>query len=128
MLTVFKTDKTNLMLRSDKNELRHVETIVTYSWEYDDTSPDFDYGNEEENKKELARFESGELLNVFLKVTASCLGEIGTDTLGGCFVRAQHLEQDLIDVATAHDMKNNACIELKENILCQWNALKAVML
>lgn len=123
---LFKTDKTWLNIRH-KGKLRHIEAQITYSYSYEQDAPDFDYGSPEENAKEMARFASGELCNVFLKVYASALGETGSDCLGQCFVTSRDMEAQLIQVAIEHDMKNNACIELKNNILHQFNTLKEAL-
>lgn len=122
-MELFNTSKTFLNVKyADK--LKHIETDVTYSFELESEAPDFEYGSKEENDKEMARFDSGELLNVTLIVKASALGETGADYLGQCFVRAKHLEADLIQLTIEHDMKNNACIELHANILYQYEVLK----
>jgi hypothetical protein len=106
-------------------KLKHIETQITYSYSFEQEAPDFDYGSKEENEKEMARFNSGELSNVFLKVYASALGETGSDSLGQVFVVSNKMEKQLIETAVEHDMKNNACAELRENILCQWRTMSA---
>lgn len=125
---VFKTEKTFLMIKRDSGKLEHIETTVTYAYDYDDCAPDFDYGSDEENKKEMKRFESGELLNLSLKVTAKCLGEYGYEYLGQCFVSSNGAEKELLDIASQYDLKNNACNELKNNILVQWELMKKHLL
>lgn len=127
MFIIFKTDKTNLMIKGDDGKLRHIPTVVQYAYTQDDCAPDFDYGNELENRKEMKRFESGELSNLCIKVTASALGETGTDYLGQCFVTSAKAESELLAVAIEHDMKNNACLELKGNILLQYKTLKEAL-
>lgn len=116
-MNIFKTDKTYLMLKNNQGQLEHIETEVIYAWDYEQDSPDFDCGNAEENAREMRRFESGELLNVVLKVEVKALGEKASDYLGQVFVKASDLETDLLNTAAEHDMKNNACAELKQNIL-----------
>lgn len=125
-MQVFKTEKTFLMIKYE-GKLRHIETLVSYAYAPEVDAPDFDYGSKEENEKELNRFRSGELQNVLLKVTASALGENGTDYLGQVFALSRSLEDSLSLTATEQDMKNNACIELKNNILLQYETLKAAL-
>lgn len=127
MLEVIKTEKTFLMIRNTKGKLKHIEAHVTYSIEAEQDAPDFDYGNAEENARELARFKDGELLNVFLKVTVSALGETGVDTLGQVFVTARNLEADILNVAAEHDMKNNAARECINFIKYQYDTLKKAL-
>lgn len=96
---------------------------VSISFEYDGNAPDFDYGNSEENAKELARFESGELLNILIVVKAELDGEIGTDCLGQCFIEADNLKAGIEKTVKDHNMVDQALAELKVNILYQANIL-----
>jgi hypothetical protein len=121
-MLVFKTDIGQIEING-KRIMAHIHC----AFEDDLDQPDFDYGNESENKAELARFESGELSNMLLKVTASALGETGTDVLGQVFVKTSQVESDLLSVANDHDMINNALIELKNNIIYQYKTLKVAL-
>jgi hypothetical protein len=103
-------------------------TILTISNTYGWPSDCNYYGSKEEYAKEIARFESGELLNLSLKVTVSALGETGTDYLGQCFVTARNVEIDVLNIAAEHDMKNQAAIELVGNLKCQWETLKPIFI
>jgi len=115
-LELLKMDKT--FLNVNKNNM-HVDTQVYISWGLDEfPENDFDFGNEKENKEYLMRFETGELLCVWIQVKAKCEGEEGTDSLGMCHVKANDLESEIMNIVAEHDMKNNACIELRNNILC----------
>lgn len=124
--TTFKREKTNTVIRF-QGKIRHIETFIFYSFAHDDTAPDFDYGSELENKRELKRFEDGELFNLILRVKAVALGEEGCDLLGQCFVRAGNLEEELRRIATEHDMKNNACKELRDSILSKYETLSEAL-
>jgi hypothetical protein len=104
--------------------VKHIKTVVEYSYDYETDAPDFDWGNEIENRRERKRFELGELQNLILKVEAKALGESGVDYLGQVFVKAKTWEQDLIDTAIPHDMKNNACTELRDNILHKYQIIR----
>jgi hypothetical protein len=106
------------------DKLQHIATHVTISYDHESEAPNFDYGDAVENAKELARFQSGELLNVFIKVTASALGENGYDYLGQCFIRSSHIDDDIANIVAEHDMKNQACLELKNNVLLAYKTLK----
>lgn len=127
MLTIFKTENTFTMIKGDDGKLRHIPTVIQYSYGQDDCAPDFDYGNELDNQREMRRFQSGELSNLLLKVTASALGETGTDILGQVFVVSAKAESELLAMAIDHDMKNNACLELRNNILLQFKTLKEAL-
>lgn len=78
--------------------------------------PDFDYGNNAENDAEMARFESGELLNLCVVVRVSALDESGMDSLGQCFVRSAHILADVLEIVNGNDMALIACEELIEVI------------
>lgn len=108
-------------------KLRHIETQIHFAYACETDPPDFDYGSAIENQAELNRFKRGELLNLCLKVSASALGETGTDYLSQCFVLAQGFEQALEEIAIAHDMKNRARTELRDNILFQWSILNEAL-
>lgn len=127
----FKTDKTFLMLKSESGKVKHVDTQVNYSWEIEEESIEgsFDFGSEKENEEYLKKFESGEYISVFLTVTVEALGQVGIDSLGMIHVKNDStIEDQLIQTAIEHDMKNNACLELAANITYQWNQLKKVFL
>lgn len=121
---VFKTEDTFLMLTDPvSGKLRHIATKITYAYDYESEAIDVDFGSEQENQAYIDRFNRGELVNIVLKVSASALGEEGTDYLGACHVTAQDMEDDMLQCAIEHDMKNQACIELKGNILLQYKTL-----
>lgn len=125
-MTKFKTEKTYLMIKTDSG-LKHIKANVEYSYCYEEEAPDFDYGNEEENKAEMRRFESGELLNLILSVEVSALGEEGRDVLGQVFVKSKTAEDDLIQTAIEHDMKNNAAKECIEAITAKYKTLQEAL-
>jgi hypothetical protein len=87
-LNQFKTEDTFLMIRNSKGELKHIPTKVHYSWEYEDEPVHVAFDTEKENEEYIERFNRGELVNAWLKVTVMALGETGTDTLGMCHVKA----------------------------------------
>lgn len=116
------TDKT--YLKVDKIN-SHVETKIIVSWDYDQSPEgDFDFGDEIENAKYLKRFESGELMCIVIRVEAYAEGEQGTDYLGMCHVKASNLESDVRNIIAEHDMKHNACVELRDNILSRAQTMK----
>ena len=88
------------------------------SWAYDDidVSRDFDFGDEQANKEYLARFESGELVNIVVFVKVFFDNFEGTDCLGGCNVRDKYLLTDIEETVKEHGMQKNARDELKKNI------------
>ena len=99
-------------------------TLGVY-WDYDQTEIEgsFDFGNDKENKEYLAKFESGELLSVVIKVTASYQSISESDYLGGCHVRAKNLHEDVLTMVKEHDMQDAAsnqlydyCKQLKDTL------------
>lgn len=119
MFPVFKYDNCEVEING-----KSIYVELEYSWDYDEEEPDFAYGSEEEDAKELARFESGELSNLVLKVTAKALGETGDDMLGQVFVRSDYATEDLLSTAKEHDMVDRAVSLLKANIIGTYNTLK----
>jgi len=120
-LQVLKTGDTFLMMKSPiDGQLKHIPTKITYSYGFDPESPEFCSGDEVWDEQDRANYANGVTVNIWLKVTASALGETGTDSLGGCLVFAQTMESDLVQLAIEHDMKNNACYQLREHIFTQW--------
>lgn len=71
----------------------------------DDTDPadGFDFGSETENAAYLARFESGELANVCIRVRAMWNGLEGVDRLGACHVKAGN-DAECLSLAADHSM------------------------
>lgn len=124
MYTVFHTAETYLYIKHN-GKMRHIKTQIAYAWDYeqDSVQGSYDFGDKKANDEYLERFKNGELLNVTIKVTANALGEHGSDYLGGCHVKASTLESDMLQTAIQHDMKNQACIELKANILSAYKTL-----
>lgn len=90
----------------------------------------FDFGDEEENKKYLARFERGDLFNGLIIVKASALGVTEQDSLGGCHIRSNNMfnstpfENDVQSIVDDHGMVENAIDQLKTSALDQANKLK----
>lgn len=124
---VFHTEDTYLNIKGNDGKIRFIPTKVYYAMVPDDINPDFDYGNELENEREMKRFKSGELLNLCLKVTVTALGEYGVDSLGHCFVSSKDIKNQLLQIASEYDMKNVACIELKNNIELEYKILKEAL-
>ena len=133
-LHVFHTATTHLLIKSPIDGLlKHLPVTITYAHEEEPWSEDLiDYGNEEDNAKQCRRFERGLDCCIWIKVTASALGEHGYDSLGGCIIKCDNLEPDgiqrqLLELASEHDMKNNACAQLKGNILCSYKLLSEAL-
>ena len=85
----------------------------------DDCSVDgsFDFGNEEENAAYMRRFETCELWNALIRVTAMAEGESGTDYLGGCHVVSSRADAEIMKTANDHGMAKNATAELVKEIV-----------
>lgn len=76
----------------------------------------FDFGDAEENARYLERFETGELLCLFIQVTVSAEGETGFDSLGMCHVKAQSIDKDVLEMVKDYAMVDNAVKELTDVI------------
>lgn len=122
MKQILKVQQVELKL----NKMTH-NVPVLIMWDYDDQAPDFDYGSKEENQKEMARFESGELLCVNVYVSSKFTCEEGLDVLGQVFVRASHLEQDILETVKEYSMVENSMNELKEHLFRCFKEIKAAM-
>lgn len=122
-----------MIIQNTKADFEHngikYPATVTVRMEYDNDSPEgsFDYGDEEANAKELARFKSGELESFCLIVEVSAFGVTASDVLGGVWVdhtQKKNAETQLIEAAEYHDMTANALNDLVINIVSQANELK----
>lgn len=107
---------------------KNIVTKMSIYWGYEENYPipgeDFDFGNKLENEKYLMEFQSGNYLNICIKVTATSLGEEGTDILGQCHISAKNMEADILECVDEHDMNNKACIELRNKIIHQYKTFK----
>jgi hypothetical protein len=85
----------------------------------DDTDPagDFDFGDENENAEYLARFHSGELEMVLIRVRATWNGLEGSDYLGANHLLARDVELGALEAAQDHGMADNAIAELVQSIV-----------
>lgn len=92
--------------------------------DYDQVSPDFDFGNEAENQKYLERFNSGEMLNLVITVVATWQGYEGSDILGECHISSKNLEAETLDMITEHEMMDKACIDLVTTLTAEYDKAK----
>tara|TARA_R100001086_G_scaffold248358_1_gene185102 strand:- start:3809 stop:4153 length:345 start_codon:yes stop_codon:yes gene_type:complete len=85
---------------------------------YENEEPDFDYGDEEQNRAEMSRFESGELLNLNIVVTVYDLsGQVeGMDSLGQCFVNASDALNDIQQIVADYRMVEEAYSHLERRL------------
>lgn len=112
-MELFATDTKDIVV--DGKTFSIVVTIHTDL----DPEPSFDYGNEEENAMALADLESGKVVCMFIKVTATAFDLEGTDTLHGCFVSKA---EDILDTVNDHTMIDNATNELISKLKIIWAA------
>lgn len=80
---------------------------------------DFDFGSEEENAKYLARFESGELTMITIRVKVQSPDSIweGVDSLGHCHVKTgPEFKSDVMSLITDHRMIGQATDEMVSEI------------
>lgn len=108
---IIKEDSKIIIIK-DKEILVNIKVEIFHEEE----APDFDYGNEEENRVEMARFESGELLNIGILVHVYFAGMEGIDSLGQCFVTSKNLTKDIEDILAYYDMIENAINSLREQV------------
>lgn len=114
------------------SEVRHlkindieIEVLVSIFVSEDDLSPngDFDFGDETENRKYLARFESGELFMGLIHVQATAMGLKGHSYLGACHLRSNNFfdpgpfTQDVESTVREHDMISEALGDLERTII-----------
>lgn len=62
----------------------------------------FDLGDEAANQEYLDRFESGELTNCRIEVVFKKGDEVGTEHLGACHFRSDHLREEAIQCVKDH--------------------------
>lgn len=106
------------------NKELNVRIVCEYDWETD--PPDVEFESNEENEKYLKRFETGELSNLWVKVTAISLnlGDFADDTLGGIHVLSADVENQLMESVKEHQMIDNAVNSLISNLETKYRALK----
>jgi len=103
------------------------DALIVVKYYDDDQPPDFDSDNDEAHANEMERFERGELLNVCILVEASWNGFNGTDSLGQCFIRANHFETDIERISSDHDMIETALDALKADIMADVERIKPLI-
>ena len=89
---------------------------VAISYETDSVVGSVDFGDKNAEQDYYKRFETGELLNLVLRVEASALGLSGTDYLGGVHIKASELERDTSSIVSEHGMIDVAISELTQEI------------
>lgn len=105
----------NEAIETIQGNINGLNYYISAYYEFD--VPDFDCGSETENAQEMARFDSGELLNLFIEVKVfDKSGNIeGSDSLGQCFVTSADCLNDIQDIVKEYGMIENALNDLKEN-------------
>ena len=110
------------------NKELNVRIVCEYELETD--PPNVEFESDEENKKYIKRFETGELSNLWVKVTATSLvlGDWADDTLGGIHVSFSYsydiFTNQLMEVVKDHQMIDNAVNSLISNLEIKYRALK----
>lgn len=106
------------------NKELNIRIVCEYDWETD--PPNVEFESDEENKKYLKQFETGEFLNLWVKVTAisSKLGEITHENLGGIHVLTSDTENQLMEATKEHQMIDNVVEKLISNLETKYRALK----
>ena len=103
-----------------------VKVEVVSKWDYDQDAPDFDYGNPEENEKEMQKFDDGVLINAVIIVRVSALGESSTSSLGGVFIRAKTANDDLNEASLIHQLKEEALLTWRAQVSEKYETLRKV--
>lgn len=106
------------------NKELNVRIVCEYDWETD--PPDVEFESDEENEKYLKRFETGELSNFWIKVTAISLilHDMAHENLGGIHVLTSDTENQLMEAAKEHQMIDNVVEKLISNLETKYRALK----
>lgn len=105
MFTTLKTETTTVKLRGIDTP---VEIRIATAPDYEEL--EFDFGNATSNAEYRARFESGELQSVIIRVSCTALGVYGDTYLGACHVANQ---QDILDTVRDYDLRGEALLELQ---------------
>lgn len=90
---------------------------ITITDDYDDLH--FDYGDAEENAKEQARIDSGEVEGHLINVDAELFGVVGFSVLGGVWVDTKAKEstdEQLMYVVKTECMIEDAIDQLKQKL------------
>jgi len=101
-----------------------VGVFIAWAWETEPVEGSFCFGDEQENAEYLARFKSGELANVCLRVTAYAEGCEGVDHLGMCHISTENFEDEILKAVTDQGMEGEAVAYLTIEILNQAKRLK----
>jgi hypothetical protein len=88
-----------------------------YSYEMESPEGDFDFGDEEENKAYLKKFETGELLNMFLYVEVWLDGFKGTNSLGHVHINSSKENEEMLEIIQGECMLNEAIEDAKDNLI-----------
>lgn len=96
---------------------KSLRVTVQVSWAYEDEAPEVAWDDPQSEAEYYARFESGELANVVIRVQAFWQDADGSDCLGACHVRSSHFEEDISDLVRDHAMIDGALNDLKETIV-----------
>ncbi len=98
-----------------------VPVTVSIRYEFEQELPkagdDFDFGDAEANAEYERRFQTGELVNVYIQVSVNGEGLEGMDSLGACHVKASTFEADVLETVKWHDMRQIASDDLTKQIL-----------
>jgi len=106
------------------NKELNVRIVCEYDYESD--PPDVEFESKEENEKHVKRFETGELSNLWVKVTAISLilHDMTHDNLGGIHVLASDTENQLMEAVKEHQMIDNVVEKLISNLENKYRVLK----
>lgn len=99
-------------------EGKKLSVTVTVEVMLDPCEIDWEFESEEERKRHLKKYESGELEMYYIKATARLDGTsvIGRDGLGAVDVVAANARQDLLEAVIQNSMKETAVEDLKQEI------------
>ena len=89
---------------------------IRIEYNYETEPPDIHFESKEEESDYLWKFQSGEYINIWLIVKASCLGEIGFNTLGQVHILANDVDDQIDQTIESHEMVKYALNSLEENI------------
>ena len=104
----------NQILKIDGKTKENLNYYISVS--YDDIPvDDMDFENEEQRLEYIGRFNSGELLNVYINVEVfSKSGQVsGSNGLGGCHVKSEDLETEIKSMVDDYGMLEEAEDDLK---------------
>lgn len=103
---------------------KHPVKVTIHCYEDDsDDALDMDFESEEEKQKLIKQLERGDISYMGIIVQASLVGEIGEDSLWGCYISNPG---DIDTIVNEHGMVDSALAELRLALKLKYDTLKGI--